>query len=193
MSRYELYLFIHIAAAIIWLGGGLFSFILGARANRMDDHVRMKGIVDDLAALAKLIFIPAGLIVVAMGVLMVVDGPWSFGELWIVLGLLGYLATFITGVAVFEPTVRKISSEVEREGGFGAGALRETRRLLILGRIDTLVLFMVVAVMTVKPTGDDVGVLVALAVLLALGAFHVVTKLREIDRGGSPAPVPAGA
>ena len=193
MSRYELYLFIHIAAAIVWLGGGLFSFILGARANRMNDHVRMRGIVDDLAVLAKLIFIPAGLIVVAMGVLMVVDGPWSFGELWIVLGLLGYLATFITGVALFEPTVRKISAEVEREGGFGEGALRETRRLLILGRIDELVLFMVVAVMTIKPTGDDVGVLVALAVLLALGAFHVVTKLREIDRGGSPAPVPAGA
>jgi hypothetical protein len=40
------------------------------------------------------------LTVVVCGILMVVDGPWDFGALWIVLGLAGYAATFVTGAFI---------------------------------------------------------------------------------------------
>jgi uncharacterized membrane protein len=181
MSRYELYLFIHIAAAVVWVGGGLMTFILGARASRAGDEMKMKGLVDDMAVLSKKFFVPSSLIVVIAGVLMIVDGPWSFDQLWIVLGLVGYAATFATGLAVFEPTTRRISAAVERDGGFSAAAVAETRRLLILGRLDVLVLFLVIADMTFKPTGDDVGLLVAMAVILVAGIGYIASRLKALD------------
>jgi uncharacterized membrane protein len=193
MSRYEVYLFIHIAAAIVWIGGGLFSFILGERARRLDDRTRLRNIVDDLAVVAGKVFVPSSIVVLVMGILMVVDGPWSFGSLWIVLGLVGYAATFVTGIALFEPTVKRVSAAVERDGDFGEAAMTETRKLLVLGRLDETVLLLVVALMVIKPTGDDVGVLVAMAAIVALVSFHVVTKLREIDRDLPATPAPASA
>ena len=33
------------------------------------------------------------MLVLILGVLLTIEGPWSFGDLWIVLGLVGYAMT----------------------------------------------------------------------------------------------------
>ena len=185
MSRYELYLFVHIVAAIAWLGSGLLLQILAARADRTRDEAGLKRIADDSAALSFTLFIPASLTVVAMGLLMVFDGPWGFGDLWVTLGLLGYLATFLTGILVMKPGSEKIAELMEREGPSSPRAMLETRKLLAKGRVDTLVLYLVVAIMVLKPTGDDVGLLVVLAALVVAGLAWVAQRLRALDAGGA--------
>jgi uncharacterized membrane protein len=181
MTWYELLLFLHIVAAIIWLGSGLFIQILATRAERAHDVEGLRRVANDSAGLSETLFIPASLATLILGVLLVIDGPWGFDMLWIVLGLAGYLATFLTGVLVMKPGSEKIAALMERDAGMSAEAEIEIRKLLTKGRFDTVVLYLVVAIMALKPTGDDVGILAVLAAIVVAGAAYVVLRLRQID------------
>ena len=181
MDLYELLLFLHIAAAIIWLGSGFLLQVLAYRAERAQDAEGLKRVADDSAGLSESLFIPASLSVLVLGVLLVLDGPWEFDQLWIVLGLAGYLATFLTGVLIMKPGSEKIAELMERHDGMSPEASIEIRKLLVKGRLDAVVLYLVVAVMALKPTGDDVWILVALAAIVVLGAVYVAVRLRAID------------
>lgn len=180
MTWYELLLFLHIVAAIVWLGSGLFLQILATRAERANDAEGLRRVAADSAALSEKLFIPASLATLIFGVLLVIDGPWTFDTLWIVLGLVGYLGTFLTGVLVMKPGSENLAALMEREG-MSVPAEIEIRKLLTKARVDTIVLYLVVAVMALKPTGDDVGILVALAAIVVAGLGYVALRLRQID------------
>ena len=40
------------------------------------------------------LFIPSGVLTLVFGVLLVFDGPWSFADLWILIGLAGWIAAW---------------------------------------------------------------------------------------------------
>src|SRR5829696_181554 len=69
-----------------------------AARERTDDEGAIKRILDDNAWLATHLFTPASLTVFTAGVLLTI-GAWEWDQLWIVIGLAGYLATFVTGIA----------------------------------------------------------------------------------------------
>ena len=134
MTWYEFLLFVHISASV-WIGAGFLLMVLAIRADRTGDEATLKRILDDNAWLATHLFIPASLVVVVAGVLLVIDGPWAFDQLWLVIGLAGYLSTFVTGVAVLRPRGDRIAAMVTRDGGMTPVALAETRRLLAMAAI----------------------------------------------------------
>jgi uncharacterized membrane protein len=191
MDSYELLLFLHIVAAIVWLGSGLFLQILAFRADRAGDAEGLRRVAVDSASLGETLFVPASLAVLVLGILLVIDGPWAFDQLWIVLGLVGYLATFVTGITVMRTGSEKIAAILERDGGMSAEAEVAIRKILAKGRLDTVVLYLVVAVMVLKPTSDDVGLLAVLAAIVVVGAAMVALRLKAIDaqavQGASPA------
>ncbi|HYZ27893.1 MAG TPA: DUF2269 family protein [Thermoleophilaceae bacterium] len=188
MSRYDAYKFVHVTAAIVWLGAGVMIQILGARAMRARDDEFVGRLFGEAGSLGKVLFIPASLTVVAFGILMVVDGPWDFEPLWIVLGLAGYAATFVTGAFILGPRAEKAAARAEREGGISPSIAAEMRRVLVLGRIDTVVLFLVVAVMVTKPTGDDVGILAAMLAILVGGTGLTIAIARGAEAEATAAP-----
>jgi uncharacterized membrane protein len=186
MSGYELLLFLHIAFAIVWLGSGFFLQLLGVRADRSADPVRIKTLLDDADWAATRLFIPSSLAVFVLGIVLTIDGPWSFGDLWIVIGLVGYAATFLTGMFGIKPQVQRIAGVIERDGGMSQAAVAEVRKLFLISRVDLVVLFTVVADMVLKPSGDDVGTLVLFAVAIAGAAAYGVWRYRA-QAAGMPA------
>jgi uncharacterized membrane protein len=181
MTWYEFLLFVHISAAVIWIGAGFMLVVLALRAERTDDEATIEQILIWNAWLATHLFIPASLTVVAAGVWLTIDGPWEFDQLWIVLGLLGYASTFVTGVAVLRPRGDRIAAAMARDGGeLTPQTLADTRRLLALARIDYVTLFLVIAVMSVKPTGDDGGVLAAMAAIWLAGLAWSIASARAV-------------
>ena len=185
MSFYELLLFGHIVAAIVWLGSGILLHVQAFRAERAHDDEGLRRVAADSSQLSLKLFVPASLTVLVLGLLLVADGPWSFDYLWIVLGLLGYLATFLTGVLVMKPGSEEIEAMLDRDG-MTPQARTAIRKLLAKGRLDTVVLYLVVAIMVLKPTGDDVGLLVAMAAIVLAGFAYVATQLKAIDAESSP-------
>ncbi len=167
MTRYDVYLFLHIALVILWIGAGFAVALFAALADRAGDDVALAGAVANAAYLGQRLFGPASIGVVILGVLMVIDGPWEFDQLWITLGLTGFAFTALTGFLWFEPRSRKIAAMTADNGGtMPPQALLSARRMLAMTRADQAVLWLVVADMTFKPTSDDAGLLVAMALIL---------------------------
>lgn len=194
MSRYEVYLFLHVAAAIMWIGVGMAVAIFTSLAHRAKDDVAFARLVAIVSMLGQRLFIPASLSVLIFGILMVADGPWEFDQLWIVIGLVGYAATFLTGILVLEPRAKKIAALTEANGGvMSPGAILEARKLLMLMRIDYTVLWVVVADMTLKPTGDDAGLLVLMAAAVVAGTVWTLQGQKRIDAEAGAAPAVATA
>jgi uncharacterized membrane protein len=181
MTRYDAYKFVHITAAIVWLGAGVMIQVLAARAQSTRDDEYLQRLFRDAGVLAKAIFIPSSLVVVVFGILMVADGPWEFGTLWIILGLTGYAATFVTGAFILGPRAETVAARADEQGGMSPGIAAEMKRVLLLARVDTVVLFLVVADMVIKPTGDDAGLLVAMAAIFVLGIGATLASARSVQ------------
>ena len=186
MSYYDVLLFAHIAAAVVWIGGGVGLVILANRFFRSRDNAALKGLLDQATWFSTYIFVPSSLLVLLFGILLVIEGPWSFGQLWIVLGLLGFAATFVTGLFIVKPRGDAINAIMKRDGGMSDEAAAKTRELFLLTRIDYAVLFMVIADMALKPSSDDVWTLAAMAAVIAVVALLVVRAVR------APASVAVG-
>ena len=189
MTLYEFLLFIHVAATVVWVGAGLFSLVLAIGYDHDGDEPAIRRFLADQERLATRLFIPASLTVVIFGIALVIESDaWTFGYLWIVLGLVGFAATFVTGLFMIKPASERIGAAMEREGGRLTPALRtDVRKLIVKARLDYVVLFLVIADMVVKPTGDDAAVLIAMALIALAGVAYIVLRLRALDPRGQPA------
>jgi len=188
VSYYEVLLFLHIATAVIWLGSGFFVQMLTVRAQQTDDRLLMKQFSSHSAWLAQRIFIPASLSVLVLGILLTIEGPWEFDQLWIVLGLVGYAISFFTGILFLEPEGKRIHRAIEAHGPESPEAAFHLARINIVSWMELVVLFLVVYVMTLKPRVDDTGSLIVAALVVLAALAYGGPKLR-----GAAASVPAGA
>lgn len=176
MSYYEILLFLHVATAIVWLGSGFFLQMLVWRAAATDDRPLLQGVATNSGWMAQRIFIPASLAVLVFGILLTIEGPWSFGDLWIVLGLAGYAFSFLVGIGFIEPEGKRIAAAMQA-GDEGRAAFH-VRRINTVSRIELVVLYLVVAAMALKPEGDD-GLTLALFAAVLLAALAIwAPKLR---------------
>lgn len=184
--RYDILLFVHVTAAIVWIGAGLLLQVLAQMANRRRDEATFGSLVHYSNELALKLFVPSSLTVLVFGLLVVADGPWTLGQLWVVLGLAGFAATFLTGLLVLKPRGDRLAPLIDRDDGrLGPEAMVQARQLLALGQIDYVVLLVVVFDMVAKPTGDDQGALILMALAIVAGLAVVLGRARRIDE---PAP-----
>jgi uncharacterized membrane protein len=148
---YALFRVTHIVMAVFWVGGGLTLTVLGLRAERMDDPREMATLAGQAAFVGERLFAPAGLIVFLMGIAMMVDTDWGWGKFWVVVGLIGYVTTFVTGVAVLSPLAKKVHQLLESHGPEAPETQAAIKRILLVARVDVTVLLLVVADMVTKP------------------------------------------
>jgi uncharacterized membrane protein len=180
MTIYELLLFLHIAATIIWLGAAFALTLLAFGAARANDIAAKATVNAHQEYLAVRLFIPAALGTLIFGLLLVAEGSWSLDQLWIVIGLAGFLVSFLTGTLYFKPEGERIDELVERHGPGHPEVTRRIEMLEAVGRIELAILFLVAADMAIKPTGDDVGILlVGVAIVAVVGVLALSAARRE--------------
>jgi len=148
---YALFKLVHVVGAVIWVGGGLTLTILAMRAERSSDPAEMATIARQAAFAGERVFAPVGLLVFLMGIAMVINLHWGWGTTWIVIGLVGYAITFLTGLLVLGPQAKRIGQLIETKGAEAAETQAAIQRILLLARIDMGVLLLVVADMVLKP------------------------------------------
>jgi uncharacterized membrane protein len=148
---YALFKVIHVAGAVFWVGGGLTLTVLALRAERASDPSEMAMIARQAAFMGERFFAPAGLLVFAMGIAMVINLHYPWGTTWIDLGLAGYAVTFLTGLLVLGPQSKRIAKLLETKGPDAAETQAAIKRILLIARVDEGVLLLVVADMVLKP------------------------------------------
>src|SRR5688572_12296002 len=116
MDWYEFLLFLHVTAAIVWIGGGTIMQFFGILVTR-DGGERMAGFGRDIEWIGMRVLTPSSLVAFVSGILLVVEGPWTFGDDWIVIGLTLFGISFLAGVAFFGPESGRVG-RLTAEHGF---------------------------------------------------------------------------
>jgi uncharacterized membrane protein len=148
---YAVFKAIHVTFAVIWVGGGVSIMINAIRAQRTWDPKQVVTVAQQAAFLGEKIFAPAGLVVFLMGVAMMINTSWGWGHFWIIVGLLGYAATFGIGIGVLSPLAKKIEHSAVEKGPEHPETLALIDRIMLIGRFDMGVLLIVILDMVTKP------------------------------------------
>jgi uncharacterized membrane protein len=143
---------VHVGFAVFWVGGGILLTVLALRAERSKDPEDLATIARQASFVGEKLFAPASGIVLAMGIVMVINSPEiGFGDTWVIIGLVGFAISFVTGIAVLAPRAKRL---VELFGTVGAAAPQTQaaiREILLISRVDVAVLVIVVFDMLMKP------------------------------------------
>jgi uncharacterized membrane protein len=188
MSRYDLYLAIHIVAAMVWVGTAFAMVTLATRAVVARDRDRVMTFVREGDWLGLHVFLPTNVLVATSAALLIREGGWGYGQLWIRLGLLGFAVSFVVGVAVFAPGWGRVL-RTARNGAGTPDVEPAVRRLLMVSWLDLGWLLSIVFVMTVKPaSGEWTALGVAAAIPVVSGLLGMLLLYGPGRRGLSGAP-----
>ena len=165
MSFYEFLLFVHIAMAAIWAGGAVMIQFFALRILASGEPVRQVALGGDVEWIGNRLLVPASLLAVVSGVLLVIDSEaWGFGDDWIVIGLILFAITFVAGAFFFGPEGKRIGKLAEAEGPTSPVVQARVGRILAFSRPDIVLLFLIIFDMSVKPSFGDPELWIAVAV-----------------------------
>jgi len=178
LTFYDFLLFVHVACAVIWVGGATMFQFFGLRALASGDPNRVADFAGNVEWIGSRVLTSTALGAFLAGLGLVWESDfWGFGDDWIVIGLILFGITFLVGAGFFGPESGRIKKQIESEGA--AAAQGRIMRILVLTRIDLMILFLIIFDMSVKPSFDDGWTLVgAIAVAAALAALFTVPALR---------------
>jgi uncharacterized membrane protein len=149
---FALFKWIHVSVAVFWVGGGLTLTALALWAETKNDPEEMATLARQASFVGEKLFAPAGLIVLAMGITMVINSPeFGFNQTWVIIGLVGYALTFTTGIGFLAPRAKRIAELLETKGAAAPETQAAIKQILLISRLDVGVLLLVVADMLMKP------------------------------------------
>jgi uncharacterized membrane protein len=149
-TLYDWLLFLHVLAAMVWIGGGVMLAAIAARVLRDPDPAAVGRFTASLRALGPLVLAPATVAVLGLGIGLVVDSDaWDFGQLWLQLGLGLFAAAFLIGAIWQSRTALAATRAAERDNN--AEARRQLRRWSWGYRLIVLLLVVAAWDMTTKP------------------------------------------
>jgi uncharacterized membrane protein len=175
MTWYEFLLFVHITAAVIWLGGAFTLQMYAMVVRRGGDAEEMARFAGRAGSLGERMFTPASLLVVFAGVGLMLDGNWNWDQLWVIFALVTFAASFLTGLLVIAPMAKRIPAI----GPTTPAGQALIQRLFTILRIDLAFMYAIVFAMVVKPTFDDGWTIAIAAAVLVVLAAAFLAPLRS--------------
>lgn len=145
--------FLHVLAAIIWVGSGVYAQVLATRVIREKDPEHLGVVARDIGVMGKTLLMPASITALVFGIALVAYSPaWNFGQTWVLIGLGGIAATIVTGAGFLGPESERLG-KLAAEGHTPAepDIERRIRKIVSISRVDLVVLIVVVADMVFKP------------------------------------------
>jgi uncharacterized membrane protein len=150
VTWYDLWLFLHIAGAIVWIGGAATAQVFAVLAKRSGDPTRTAAFGRDISFVGSRIFLPASIVVLVTGVALTEDGGWDWSEPFIGFGIVAWLVVALTAFGYVLREMGKVGAQISVQGPSPALAQR-VNRLVLIARVVILVLFVIVLAMVVKP------------------------------------------
>jgi uncharacterized membrane protein len=149
-SLYDWLLFVHIVAAMVWVGGLVALSVLATLVHRGADHDAISRFVGSLRVFGPVVLAPAALALLGFGIWLVVDADaWDFGQTWILLALGVFIAAFLVG-AVFQSRSALAAQRAVAAGDDGE-AIRHLARWSWGMRLIVLLLVVATWDMVFKP------------------------------------------
>src|SRR5436190_9176005 len=185
MTWYTFFKSVHVFGAAVWFGGALMIQAFAFRILRTGDARRQAEFAKDSEVVGMRVFIPATWLLLLSAIGMMVNLHWSWGQNWIVFGLIAWAASFVVGAGFLGPEGGRIAAVIEREGPESPDAQRRIRRILLISRCELVVLLAVIVNMVVKPVGNA-GWFWGLLVAMLAGVVAVVVGYSSSSMRSAP-------
>ena len=147
---YDLIKYIHVVAAIIWVGGAVYIQILAYRVQHSDDPSMLARLGPEIGFIGTRVFAPASIILFIAGVLMVLQ-RWQFQQLWISVAMLLWFVSLLVGILFLGPQSEKLGALVAAEGPASPNVAAKSARLFLVSRLELISFAVIVALMVFKP------------------------------------------
>jgi uncharacterized membrane protein len=147
---YEFLLAVHLLCAVIWVGGGVTMHIFGRLATK-EGPERQLIFTRESIRLGNMLYAPLSVVLLIGGVLLVEEVGYGYGDLWITLGFLGFLNSFVIGVAYYPRAGRRYEAVAAGDGAGSPAAQAIYQRTAYVNMYELTVLLFMVVNMAVKP------------------------------------------
>jgi uncharacterized membrane protein len=152
IEPYTLLKFLHVAAAIVWLGGAGALAVLTARLAGEPDRAALAALLRHGAAYGRAVVGPAAIVTLVAGMAAAARAGVGFGTPWLAWGFVGIVGSLLLTAL----PIRRAAAELGRlAAGAGPGDPRldaTRRRLTALNAANLLLLLSVVWAMVAKPS-----------------------------------------
>ena len=151
ITTYQWLLSFHIFTAVVWVGGGVMLTVLAGFAVRSKLPGRKAEFAQEAAWVGERIFAPTSVVLLLLGALIMHHVGYSYSKLWVILGLVGWFASFAIGIGFLNPTSKKIARTIAAEGPDSPTVSALIDRILLIARVDQAILVLIVFDMVLKP------------------------------------------
>ena len=148
---FQIYLAIHVVAAVVWVGGDITLTTLGIVFER-------RGEGDMLAALGRMgtwigtrVYTPTLFVVIGFGIALMHERHISYGQFWVIFGLIGWAIATVLGIGFVGPELGRIDEAARAHGPDSPEVGARVKRLFMIFRFDTALLVLIVLDMSAKP------------------------------------------
>ncbi len=147
---YTLVKYVHVLAAMVWVGGVFYSQVLAWRAARSDDPSELPRTARAIGYLGLRIFLPTAIILFVAGLFLVID-KWQFSQLWVSVSMLTWLVLVLIGALYLGPNGEKTGKLFATEGPTSVAARASLDKIFLVTRLQIVLLVLVVFLMVAKP------------------------------------------
>jgi uncharacterized membrane protein len=143
---------IHVAAATIWVGGGVTLSVIGARARRSDKPLVVGDFARLLSYVGLRVFTPAVVVVLLSGIgLVLADSEWNFTQAWVLLALAAFAGAFLIGAVYLSRSALGLERLADEANMSLAAAREQLGRWLAGYAVVLIVLLFALWDMVFKP------------------------------------------
>ncbi|MFN8161384.1 MAG: DUF2269 family protein [Solirubrobacterales bacterium] len=138
---------IHVLAAALWVGGGFLLNIAMLLAARSGDPAMRLAAMRLASFAGPLVFLPLALVVLLSGAWLT-EKYFDWGDLWVVLGLIGLVTASTVGLLYLTPRTRRAVAGMEQ----GAPPPSGRNWVPVVGELNLLLIVAVLVLMVIRPT-----------------------------------------
>lgn len=144
--------FLHVAAAVVWVGGGTWTYVLMRRLQAAGAGAAMGPVQQQVKWYGQVVLTPASILALFTGLYLVLAGPYPPESWWIAVGLVGLFASVGVGMAVISPTAGKLGTAMAEHGPTHPDVARLQKRMVASTTFNLVVLWIVVYAMVIGAT-----------------------------------------
>lgn len=151
MTDYRLILFVHVIAAVVWVGGATYIQFQARKVIARSNPAELAAFSRDAGEIGEKVFMPSSIVLLLAGIYLVLDGDWGFDHFWILSSLVVLIASAILGGAFLSQEGKRIGELVGLRGTEDQEVQDRIKRIINISGIELIFLFLVVFNMTYKP------------------------------------------